>query len=168
MSKVTFVKCAAKDNPALSIKKGDSYYWWKHRFGPKQVSKTPPTPAMTTSSEFLRSAYNLNDELAAFVCSTVEDAETQTQDLSDRARELAEECQEKFDNMPEGLQQGSTGELLQERVDGMNELADALENLDLDISEKEESETLEAFNERFAERIEEINSEVTALSYEGS
>lgn len=167
MARVTFVKAAAKDYPALGIKKGESYYWWKHRYGSKQVSKTPPTPAMTTNSEFLREAYGLNDDLAKFSASSAEDAEAQIADLAERARNLAEECQEKFDNMPEGLQQGDTGQLLESRTDAMHDLADDLENIDTEPIERAEDESEEDFHARFEERTEEINSEVSCLSYEG-
>ena len=39
MPRVHHVKSARKDNPVA--KKGESYYWWKFRYGGKRYSKTP-------------------------------------------------------------------------------------------------------------------------------
>ena len=165
MARAIFVKKAQKDNPVA--KKGESYYWWKFRFGGKHYSKEAPKASQLTSSAFLSQAYDLNDQLAAFTCTTIEDTKDQIQELSDKARELGEECTNNLDNMPEALQESPTGELLTERASAMEELADNLDSVDTDIDERGEEETEDSYNERFAERIEEINSEISALQYEG-
>jgi hypothetical protein len=80
----------------------------------------------------------------------------------DTIRELGEEQGEKFDNMPEGLQQGDTGQLLEERRDGCESWAGEIESacdaydervteidnmtieeLDLDEETAEDSEDIE-------------------------
>ena len=54
--------------------------------------------------------------------------------LNDRIRELMEEEQEAFDNMPESLQESERGQALQSAIDSLGYAADeleaALENLD--------------------------------------
>lgn len=45
---------------------------------------------------------------------------------------IRDECQENLDNMPESLQSSPTGELLQERIDGLDEAISILENIDID------------------------------------
>jgi hypothetical protein len=39
------------------------------------------------------------------------------EDIKSGFEDLGQETQDSLDNMPEGLQQGATGEMLQERID---------------------------------------------------
>lgn len=57
-----------------------------------------------------------------------DDARAAATEIADAIRELAEEKQESLDNMPEGLQQGDTGQQLEEAVSGLNDWADEVEN----------------------------------------
>jgi hypothetical protein len=62
-------------------------------------------------------------------CKTVEDVEGLFGDLesaADESESLGSEQEEKLNNMPEGFQQGSTGELLQARSDACQTVADTL------------------------------------------
>lgn len=45
---------------------------------------------------------------------------------------IRDECQENLDNMPESLQSSPVGELLQERINGLDEAISILENIDID------------------------------------
>lgn len=134
MTRAHFVKAAAKDYPKAGIKKGEPYYWWKfkQRYGnsPRLMSKTRPRPSQLTQSEYLSQALSLqeriddlepNESMLGEVLSIIEDLRT-----------LSDEQGEKFDNMPEGLQQGDTGQLLEQRRDACNDFADALEAVRLD------------------------------------
>ena len=128
MVRFHFVKKARKDNPA--VKKGQPYYWWKHRFGPKKYSATRPKPSQLTTSEFLGAMYDLQDRLAALNVFDVGSLEEVAQDLRDIASEVqeqGEECSSKKDNMPEGLQEGDVGQLLEERYNQCEEIAQMLE-----------------------------------------
>ena len=49
-------------------------------------------------------------------------------DMSSGVQAILDEEQEKFDNMPEGLQGGSKGDELQEKIDSLQSAVDALEN----------------------------------------
>lgn len=167
MPRVNKVEHARKDYPEFGIKKGEAYYWWKFRFGGKRVSKTYPKPSQLTMSEFLSSVYDINERLEQFSASSPSDAREQIEELVSEINDLASEQEDKLSNMPDGLQQGSTGELLQSRAEALQDLASNLENIDTDDVEREEGESEEDFNERFAAKTEEINSEVSQMSYEG-
>jgi len=60
MAKAHYVKRARKDNPV--VKAGESYYWWKFRFGPKLYSKTPPKPSQLTQSPYLSVIYACQED----------------------------------------------------------------------------------------------------------
>lgn len=135
MPRVHFVNKARKDNPA--VKKGESYYWWEFRYGGKRYSATHPRQSQLTQSEFLSQMYSFQEQL--------EDA-TSIEDIAglpDEIRQLGEEQTEKKDNMPESLQYGPTGELLDERAEAMETWASELEDIinesdDADDEEREE------------------------------
>lgn len=148
MAKVHFVKAARKDNPVA--KKGESYYWWKPmvggRGGAKRFSKERPKPSQLTQSEFLSRLYEEQESLDAAT-----DAEGMKA-VAEAIRELGEEQQGKYDNMPEGLQQGETGQLLEERAQGCQSWADeidtAADELETKIGERQTlREAWEAFDE---------------------
>lgn len=64
MPRVHFVKKARKDVSNSDIKKGESYYWWKFRFGGKCVSRTPPKQSQLTQSDFLSQIYKIQDRIS--------------------------------------------------------------------------------------------------------
>ncbi len=141
MARATFVKAARKDNPVA--KKGEPYYWWKFmqggRGGPKRYSATPPTRSQLTQSDFLGSLYRIEDESFK----GVEDAEG-LKAVAEEIRELGTEQQEKYDNMPEGLQQGDTGQTIEERAQNCESWADEIDSIaDTLETELEAIETLE-------------------------
>jgi hypothetical protein len=124
MPRVTKRK-ARKDYPNSGIKKGDEYYYWKVKTGPASGyvcrSKTPPTPSQLNTG-FAGQVGEIEASLDA-----AEDVEG-IRSVIDEIRELGEEQQGKFDNMPEGLQQGDTGQLLEERAGQCEEWASAVES----------------------------------------
>ena len=132
-------RTAAKDYPNEGIKKGDQYWFAKIKTGPQSSftirSKTPISRSRLTSSEFLATAYDISDCIAD--AETVDDLKQCKDDLE----ALRDETREKFDNLPEGLQAGPTGELLEERVqkceDLLSELENAIDALDEDEDEPE-------------------------------
>ena len=116
---------ARKDYPNSGIKKGDEYYYWKVKTGPASGcvcrSKTPPTPSQLNTG-FAGQVGEIEASLDA-----AEDVEG-IRSVIDEIRELGEEQQGKFDNMPEGLQQGDTGQLLEERAGQCEEWASNIES----------------------------------------
>ena len=126
MARIKHVK-AAKDYPAQGIAKGDMYYYTKIKTGPYSSrvmrSKTPFKRSQLTSSDYLSQLYDWEDSKAEI--GSMEDA----QQFADDIRQLGEEQQEKLDGMPEGLQQGSTGEMLTERAEACENAANEIEEI---------------------------------------
>lgn len=166
MARATFVKAARKDYPDHGIKKGDSYYHWAFmsggRGGPKRFSKTPPTRQQLTQSEFYSAQYDLEDRIGDLTGTKAEGLEGERDSIADDIEALGEEQEEKLQNMPEGLQQGSTGEMLQSRKDGCDQWAQDLRNVECDLT-KEEDES----DEDFADRVEAAIEEIQGCEYQG-
>ena len=137
MTKVHFVKKAAKDNSA--VKKGQPYYWWKFmvggRGGPKHFSATRPRASQLTQSEFLGAVYGAQEDLED-ACSELKQGKItlatfvdRVSDVKSAVEEAGEECENKLSNMPDSLQQGPSGETLQERIDACATLVQELEQV---------------------------------------
>lgn len=130
MAKLNFVKSAAKDYPEKGIKKGDSYYWWQHYRQPRQMSKQAPNPSQYASSEYERTLLSLVEQLEQ------EDETTWGEDDRDSVvlelEQLRDSEQEKFDNMPEGFQQGDTGQQIEERITVLDDWIGELQNIDFE------------------------------------
>lgn len=156
MMRVHFVKKARKD-VSEEIHAGDSYYWWKFRRGGKRVSKTPPKRSQLTMSGFLGSLYDLEDDFIAKL-SADEFLEEAMQEISSTLQDMADECQSSLDNMPEGLQQGDTGQLLQERIDGCSSASQEFESIQFD--DKEDDEKEEDYWERKLEEVQSISIDI--------
>lgn len=134
MPRVTRVAKARKDQGCCSkcgkpIKAGDPYVWWQNKttYGGirrnrcKEAACYPKASDLTTSA-FRAPLYALQEQLESASC--IDDI----REIVDELRSLGEEQQEKFDNLPEGFQQGDTGQLLEERANGCEEAASELES----------------------------------------
>jgi uncharacterized protein YukE len=121
------LKKAAKDYPESGINKGDNYYFAQIKTGPRSSrtirSRNPIPRSQLTTSSFKSQLYDIEDT-AFYAVSEASDL----RDIAERVRELGQEAQESLDNMPEGLQQGDTGQLLEERVNAMDGWADDIES----------------------------------------
>lgn len=143
MARATFVKAAAKDYPQHGIKKGESYYWWKFmqggRGGPKRFSKTAPRRSQLTQSQFYGTLWDLEDQLGELKASgyeSVADLESDLESIKGDLESLSSDTQDKFNNMPDGLQQGDSGRLLETRSSEVDDLVQEFDQLD--FSEPEE------------------------------
>ena len=180
MPRVHFVKQARKDNPVA--KKGESYYWWKFRFGGKRYSKTRPKRSQLTQSGFLSQLYDLNDRLDNLSASSIEELESEVNDIAEEYANLGQECQDSLDMMPDHLQESSSsGELLQERIYGCEEANESLASMDFEIGEEgletevkeelgdsaTEEEIEEAVESKKMERLDELIEEAQGYMYEG-
>lgn len=142
MPRVTTVNKAQKDQGACGkcgneIKVGSSYRWWKFRYGGRRVRcakpECAPKASDLTQSAFYSTLADLTDRLQGALDDfrgggDASDLSSELSDIASEVRTLGEECQEKLDNMPEGLQQGDTGQLLQTRAEECDSKADDLEN----------------------------------------
>jgi len=152
MPRVHFVKKARKDNSL--VKAGESYYWWKFRYGGKRLSKTYPKQSKLTQSEFLSQLYELQEEIEDLVAE--DGLASVASDIAERVRTLGEEQTDKRDNMPDSLQDSPTGELLQTRADKCEEIASELESLDLEDDGEERTE--EEAEEYWQEKLDELQA----------
>lgn len=139
MPRVHFVKRARKKNPVADV--GESYYWWKFRYGLKHYSKTPPRSSQLTQSPFLQGYYGIQDRLAELDGLDEETA----YEIIDEIDSLSGECESSLYNMPEQFQDTSEAAgLLQERIEYLEEWADSIRNLDFDDPERALEEAIEA------------------------
>lgn len=153
MPRVHKVEHARKADPNNGIKVGDTYYWWKfkNRVGNGTVVKslTPPKGSQLTRSEFASRWRSIEEQIGELPLD--DGLHAALQEIAGELHELADEQDEKFNNMPEGLQQGDTGQLLEQRRDAANEWAEAIEALDepmRDDVEREEDESDEDYQAR--------------------
>ncbi len=133
----------ADEKDTLFVSKGETYYAWGVMIGGRGVqkySKTPPTRSQLTQSEFLSAIYALEDNTGFELCESPEDLQARRDELAQEIRDLGEEQQSKYDNMPDGLQQGDTGQLLEDRAQSCESIADELDQVDLDYSEPDDDE----------------------------
>lgn len=117
---------ANKDYPQNGIKKGDTYWYVKlklQRGGIVKRSLTPFKRSQLTTSEFQSALYDWEDEKDGL--GDMDNA----QSLADTIREIGEEQQGKFDNMPEGLQQGDTGQMIEQRAQACEQAASDIEEI---------------------------------------
>lgn len=178
MARAHFVKSARKDNPVA--KKGESYYWWAFmqggRGGPKRYSKTPPRRSQLTQSDFYSQLYDLEDsvgDLKPGDYDKVEDLQADLDGIKEQIESLGSEQADKLSNMPDGLQQGDSGQLLQERADACEALAQEFDGLDysepedigLDENTAKEESKKAAMKEAVEKRCEEIIAEADGFDW---
>ena len=152
MARANFVKKARKAQPEAGIEVGDSYWWWEFRFGGKHVSKTKPRASQLTGSAFLSQVYAAHETLEDCAADR-EELRCCIEGVCNDLESLKDETQGSLDNMPESLQQGPTGELLQDRVDELDNYISELQSVDCD------DETTDP---------DDLKQEILDLSYNGS
>lgn len=159
MAKPKF-RTARKDYPGIA--KGEQYWFVQIKTGPRSSrtirQKEPFKRQQLTQSDYLIALYDWEDGKAAI--GDMDDA----QDFADRIREIGQEQQDKLDNMPEGLQQGSSGELIQERIDACEAAADEIETIISDWESERDSwepdpddDDGEFDAEEFLERVRDVS-----------
>lgn len=121
-----------------TIEIGQPYRWWKFRYGGKRERcmkpECSPKASDLTQSAFLGGMADAEQAHADAIRNVQEgggDLNSFAEELrgiAETVRELGEEAQSSLDNMPEGLQQGDTGQMLEGRVSSCEEIADALES----------------------------------------
>lgn len=139
MPRLHYVKKARKDNPVA--KKGESYYWWQPAFSFKRYSKEmPPRSQYATQSAFLSALYDLEDNITNRFdgVSDADEIQSVVHEIRDELQELYDQCEESFNNIPEQLQYASAGELLQERIDNLDQWMNDIDCIECEIQENEE------------------------------
>lgn len=127
-------RTARKDYPANGIKKGDRYFYVAIKTGPRSSrtirSLTRPKRWELTGSDFYSQLWPIEDEGFDKVSEA-----SDLNDIAEELRNLGSEQQDKFDNMPEGLQHGDTGQMLEERANACEEWADGIETAANELEE---------------------------------
>jgi hypothetical protein len=173
MPKINYVKKARKPNSVVTqddINRANSgeegaasYYWWAMKTAyssVKRLSKTKPRPSQTTLSDFYSAVYGLQEEVEDAEIG-FDDCESFAQDIAERIREIGGECREKFDNLPEGFQQGSSGELLEERAEACESAADEIEGVTVPCEDDFDGDDNDALEDWKSEQVSEFLSEIT-------
>jgi len=153
MPRLNFVKKARKDVPNTDIKAGESYFWWKFRHGGKHTSKTRPPRSQLTQSAYLSALYDLQDGMGE--TPTAADMEGERDNLRDELQGFLDEQQERLDSMPDQLRESSSsGEMLQTRIDSLENAISELENVDcsFDPENKSEEQSAEEYEEEWREQ----------------
>lgn len=154
------------DKCGAAIVKGSSYIRGELNFGPTFIRcvSCGLRPWEVTTSEYLREAGRILD--------TWEDdfdynaPEVAIDNIRADIESLLEETQERLDSMPEGLQEGSTGQLLQERIGGLENAIDDLDSIDIDQLKSEAVELI--FSDPEVDDDDDYFPEYDAVAYEGS
>jgi hypothetical protein len=170
MARLHHVKAARRDYPEHGIKRGEEYFWWQKHRSPKTYSKTRPKPHQLINSPFLAAVCELGgrlDELETTLAGRMPcDLSADIRDIVGDIESLKDETEDKLNNMPEGLQQGDTGQLLQSRVDSLDEWSSSLESVADELDDIEEAP--EANESKQTEMHEEMESALGNLTrYEG-
>lgn len=117
------------------IKAGDKYYEWKHRHAaPSRQHASHGSPRQSElctgkMSGVYAAIEGLEDTIAE--ARKTNDISGLVDALNTAAEEVGsvkDEYEEGLGNMPDSLQQSSSGEAIQEKIDGLQEFQDALEN----------------------------------------
>jgi hypothetical protein len=154
MPRVHKVENARKPDKEQGIKKGDTYYWWKFRYGGKLKSKTYPRPQQLTRSGYKIAMYDIDDMKQALYASEGASALQEALDsIKESIEELKGECEESLENIPEQLQETcGAGVLLTERIEELESYHSDLEAIDIDDETDIEGDK----EEYLQEKIEEI------------
>ena len=133
-------KPADKDD-TLFCPAGETYYYFTRYGSSRTETRTYPKRSMLTGSSFLAQLYDLGDRIAeATTPEEMSGLETWRDELVSDFESLRDECQESLDNMPYQLQEAETGQMLQERIDKMEEIVSELESLEFELEEDEDEE----------------------------
>lgn len=70
--------------------------------------------------------------------------ENTAQSIADELSNILDNTQDSLDNMPEGLQEGDTGQLLQERIDCLDDVISELESIDYESIKENAKDDVDA------------------------
>jgi len=133
------------------IAPGEKYFHFSFRYGGKRVRclAHPPRQSELTQSK-MSGAYGAIEDVEDAIASvrkgasSLEDLKAALESAADEVESVRDEYQDGFDNMPENFQGASTGDEIQEKIDGLEEFANTLRDVDFETEapegEKEEDE----------------------------
>lgn len=116
----------ANKKDKILVEVGQSYYWWKWRFGSKNVSLTEPTPDQLTrygKSEWDEKMEDYEERKGNL------DSESDKDDLLEDISEFKEELESRLENIPESLKESS---VLNERIEELDTLYDEVTGIEIE------------------------------------
>lgn len=128
----------ADEKDMVFIAKGESYYWWQFQNSPKHFSKERPKQSQLTQSNYLSQLYTIQEQMDDFAPESAEDIESFVDTIKSDLESLKDETESSLENMPESLQSSPTGELLQERIDALDNAISEFDGIDFDYEEPDE------------------------------
>jgi hypothetical protein len=152
----------------VKIEIGQPYFWWQFAFAPKSIrcALHPPAPKDLTRSAFHSTLLGIQEEDFTGPSDSSE-LESLRDDVVSQLEDLKSEIEGNLSNMPDSLQQGSTGELLQERIDALDEVISNLQGVDCSVAAEDEQPADEEGEEdreaQITERLTEIADELTSI-----
>lgn len=142
----------------ILVNKGESYYWWEFKNGPTHISKERPRASQLTQSSFKSQYYSIQERIEDFQPTEPDEIESFVEDLKSDIESLKDECQESLDNMPEHLQESSSsGELLNERIEELDNIYNELDTIDCSYDEEDEGWNKEEWINERLEEIQEVS-----------
>lgn len=135
MGKVQYIKSSRKDwvcdRCHRPIMKGSSYYRGEVNFGPVFIrcKQCGLKHYEVTTSDYIRRVGRLVEDWTEDYTPDEDGIESIRSEVED----IQSDLQDRLDNMPEGLQEeSSSGQLLQERIDMLEDALDELDNIDVE------------------------------------
>jgi len=155
----------ADEGDFILIPAGKIYYKWTFRYGGTHRSLTRPRPSQLTQSEFLSTVYDIGERLGDMTVEDLPEAEAGIEEIREELENLRDETQEKLDNMPYQLQEAPTGQLLQGRIESLEEMISELEGIE--IPNREDYDNDDEGEEEYQSALEDLLGEIQDIQYQG-
>ncbi len=147
------------DNDEILINVGESYYTWCFYGGQPIYSKTQPRQSQLTNNQFKQELYTIQESVEDFSPEDTDDVSVFVEELISNLENLRDTCQESLDNIPEQLQEGNSGQILQERIENLDDVISNLENIDTEFSSELDESEKDGMSQEEWERQEEDEKE---------
>lgn len=149
----------ADENDEILINVGESYWTWCFYGGQPIYSKTKPRQSQLTNNSFKQELYSIQESVEDFSPEDPDEVGEFVEELISNLEELRDTCQESFDNIPEQLQEGNSGQILQERIENLDDVIYNLENIDTEFSSELDESEKDGMSQEEWERQEEDERE---------
>lgn len=140
-----------------TINKGEEYYKIEAMYSKTKYRclDCKPERSELTESEYYKWLWDLQDHLEERYDLSTEEGKNE---LYNELENVRDELQDKLDNMPEQLQYAPTGEMLQERIDAIDDAMNELDNAD--YPDREDCEDEDDYNSQIEDYKETVSSAV--------
>ena len=149
----------ADENDEILINVGESYWTWCFYGGQPIYSKTKPRQSQLTNNSFKQELYSIQESVEDFSTEDPDEVGEFVEELISNLEELRDTCQESFDNIPEQLQECDSGQILQERIENLDDVISNLENIDTEFSSELDESEKDGMSQEEWERQEEDERE---------